>query len=147
MEISGQVGKVDRIGLRFTTIINIHKQLIYVPNRNISTIGQFKGGCIRAYVDIQLPEQVDEKSITEKVQSVGLGMHQQHKSIILTPPEVFGIKEIKEGNWRYLLIKFRIWPGQGGLVETPFKQRVVLLMKQFSKEYTDWMISVTYKVE
>ncbi len=147
VEISGQVGKVDRIGLRFTTLINMHKQLIYVPNRNISTIGQFRRGCIRAYVDIQLPEQVDDKSITEKIQSIGLGMHQQHTSIILTPPEIFGIKETKDGDWRFLRIKFRIWPGQTALIETTFKQRIILLMKQYYQEYTDWMVTITYKVE
>ena len=147
VELGGQVGKVDRIGLRFTTLINLQGQLIYIPNRNIGSIGQFRGGCIRAYVDIQLPKQVDEKSTTEKVQAIGLGMHQQHMSIILTPPEIFGIKEAADGDWRYLRIKFRIWPGQGGLVETTFKQRIILLMKQYYQEYADWMIIVTYKVE
>jgi len=147
VELSGQVGKVERIGLRFTTLVNLHGQLIYIPNRNISSISQFRGGCIRAYVDIQLPEQIDDKIVTEKVQSIGLGMFQQHKSIILTPPEIFGIKETKEGEWRYLRIKFRIWPGQGELVEISFRQRVILLMKQFDQEYADWMITVSYKVE
>ncbi len=147
VDLSGQVGQVDRIGLRFTTLINLHGQQIYIPNRNISSIGQFRGGCIRVYVDIQLPEQVDDKIVTEKVQSIGLGMHQQHTSIILTPPEIFGIKETKGGNWRYLRIKFRIWPGQGALIETSFKQRVILLMKQQYQDYAEWMITVTYKVE
>ena len=146
VELSGQVGKIDKIGLRFTTLINLHGQQIYIPNRNISSIGQFRGGCIRAYVDIQLPKQVDEKSITEKIHSIGTGMHQQHKSIILTPPEIFGIKETKEGAWRYLRIKFRLWPGQGELIEKFFKQRIILLMKQYSEDYADWMITVTYKV-
>ncbi len=61
VDLSGQVGRVERIGLRFTTLINLYGQQIYIPNRNISAIGQFRGGCIRAYVDIQLPEQVDDK--------------------------------------------------------------------------------------
>ena len=147
VELSGQVGLVDKIGLRFTTLINLQGQKNYIPNRNIASIGQFRGGCIRAYVDIQMPKQVDEKSIEEKVNSIGLGMHHQHKSIILTPPELFGIKETKEGEWRYLRIKFRIWPGQGALIETSFKQRIILLMKQYFQEYTDWMITITYKVE
>ena len=147
VDLSGQVGKVDRIGLRFTTLINLHGQQIYIPNRNIAAIGQFKGGCIRAYVDIQLPEQVDDNIVTDKVQSIGLGMYQQYKPIILTPPEIFGIKEIQDGNWRFLRVKFRLWPGQGALIETSFKQRIILLMKQHYQEYADWMITVTYKVE
>ena len=42
VDISGQVGKVDSIGLRFTTLINLQGQFIYIPNRNISAIGQFQ---------------------------------------------------------------------------------------------------------
>jgi small conductance mechanosensitive channel len=147
VDLSGQVGRVDKIGLRFTTLINLYGQEIYIPNRNISAIGQFRGGCIRAYVDIQLPEQVDDKVVMDSVQSIGLGMHQQHKSIILTPPEIFGIKETKDGNWRYLRIKFRIWPGQVALIETSFKQRIILMMRQLYQEYAEWMIIVTFKVE
>lgn len=147
VDLSGQVGKVDKIGLRFTTLINLHGQQIYVPNRNISAIGQFRGGCVRAYVDIQIPKNMDEKSITEQIHSIGRGMQQQHKSIILTPPEVFGVKETKDGNWRYLRIKFRLWPGQGDIIEKFFKQRIILFMKQVYEPYDEWLITVTYKVE
>lgn len=147
VDLSGQVGKVDKIGLRFTTLINLYGQEIFIPNRNISSIGQFRDGCIRAYVDIQIPEQVDEKTVEEKVHSTALGMYQQYKPIILNAPEIFGIKETKDGNWRYLRLKFRIWPGQNVLIETSFKQRVTLFMKQLYLDYADWMITVTYKVE
>ena len=92
-------------------------------------------------------DQVDDKIVMDNVQSIGLAMHQQHKSIILTPPEIFGIKESKDGNWRHLRVKFRIWPGQVALIETSFKQRVILLMKQLNQEYPEWMITVTFKVE
>ena len=36
--------------------------------------------------------------------------------------ETFRIEDKKDDDWGYLRIKFRIWPGQGGLVETSFKQ-------------------------
>ena len=147
VDLSGQVGKVDSIGLRFTTLINLQGQFIYIPNRNISAIGQFRGGCIRAYVDIQIPIGVDEKTITDNIKSIGLGMYQQHKSIILSQPEIFETREIKDGNWQFVRIKFRLWPGQSLLVETTFKQRILLLMKQYDPEYSDWMIVITYKVE
>ncbi len=35
-------------------LINLHGQRILISNRNITVISQFRGGCIRAYVDIQL---------------------------------------------------------------------------------------------
>ena len=52
VEISGQTGKVESIGLRFTTLVNLHGQKIHIPNRAIGIIGRFRNGYIRAYVDI-----------------------------------------------------------------------------------------------
>ncbi len=72
---------------------------------------------------------------------------QQHKSIILEKPELFGIKGVKEGAWRYLRIKIKLWPGQTKLIEETFKEKVVQLLKTFNEEYASWMITVTYKVE
>jgi small-conductance mechanosensitive channel len=57
VKLGDEIGKVDNIGLRFTTLINLHGQRILIPNRNIAVISQFRGGCIRAYVDIQLPQR------------------------------------------------------------------------------------------
>ena len=64
VKLGDEIGKVDSIGLRFTVLINLHGQRIMIPNRNIATISQFRGGCIRAYVDIQLPQEIDEKEIS-----------------------------------------------------------------------------------
>jgi small conductance mechanosensitive channel len=74
-------------------------------------------------------------------------MYAQHGSIILSAPEIFGVLEASPGPWRYLRIKFRLWPNQGGIIETTFKQRVVAAMKKINPDFTDWMVTVTYKVE
>ena len=147
VELSGQVGKVESIGLRFTVLINFLGQQIYIPNRNISSIGRFRRGVIRAYVDIQIIEQMDEQKLIDEVQNIAKGMHTQHKSIILSPPEIFGIKEAKPGNWTYLRVKFRLWPGQISIIETTFKQRILTSLRKYSADYADWMISITYRVE
>jgi len=135
------------IGLRFTVLINLHGQRIIILNRNIATISQFRGGCIRAYVDIQLPQEVNEKETSPAIQSVCKGMYNQHRSIILAPPEIFGIKDVEYGQWRYLRIKFKLWPGQIKIIEETFKERVVQLLKKSDADYASWMITVTYKVE
>ena len=71
VKLGDEIGKVDSIGLRFTVLINLHGQRIIIPNRNISTISQFRGGCIRAYVDIQLPQEIDEKEMLQAIQAIG----------------------------------------------------------------------------
>jgi small-conductance mechanosensitive channel len=147
VELSGQVGKVENIGLRFTTLVNLHGQKIYVPNRNITMISRFHRGAIRGYVDIQIPDEIEEKTATEAVKSIAIGLYNQQKSIILEKPELFGIKEAKGGDWRYLRIKFRMWPGQSAIIETTFKQRVIDFMKKLYPDYADWMIMIAYRVE
>jgi small conductance mechanosensitive channel len=147
VKLGDEIGKVDSIGLRFTTLINLHGQRILIPNRNIATISQYRGGCIRAYVDIQLPQEIDENEILQAIQAIARGMHNQHSSIILSMPEVFGIKDAKIGQWRYLRIKFKLWPGQVNIIEVTFKERVVQVLKKSYADYASWMITVTYKVE
>ncbi len=147
VKLGDEIGKVDSIGLRFTVLINLHGQRILIPNRNIATISQFRGGCIRAYVDIQLPQEIDEKALLQAIQAIAKGMYDQHKSIILAIPEIFGIKAVKDGQWRYLRIKVKVWPGQIKIIEETFKERVVQLLTKSYADYASWMITVTYKVE
>jgi small-conductance mechanosensitive channel len=147
IEISGQVGKVEKIGLRFTTLINLHGQRIYIPNRNIGIIGRFRKGYIRAYVDIQLPPDLVEDTFIEEIESIADGMYHQHRGIILARPGILGVQEALSAQWRYLRLKFHLWPGQGSLIETTFKQRVVAVIKKRYPDYSDWMVIVTYRAE
>jgi len=147
VKLGDEIGKVDSIGLRFTVLINLHGQRIIIPNRNIATISQFRGGCIRAYVDIQLPPEIDEQEMLQAIEAIARGMHNQHRSIILATPEIFGIRGARDGPWRYLRIKFKLWPGQVNIIEQTFKERVVLVLKKSYADYASWMITVTYKVE
>jgi moderate conductance mechanosensitive channel len=147
VKLGDEIGTVDTIGLRFTALVNLHGQRILIPNRNIGVISQFRGGCIRAYVDVQLPGSQNETKISRAIETIATGMYQQHKSIILSPPEIFGIKEVENGQWRYLRIKIKLWPGQIKIIEETFKERVVQLLKTAYADYASWMITVTYKVE
>jgi len=145
VEIAGQVGRVEKIGLRFTTLIDIRGQRIFLPNRNIGIISQFRDGAIRAYVDIQLPTEVDDEVATRAVKTVADALYSQHHAVILSKPEVFGVVHVENLAWRYLRIKMTLWPGQEGLIEKTFKPRVIEAMKQQSPDFADWMVIATLK--
>ena len=147
VKLGDEIGRVDSIGLRFTAVINLHGQRILIPNRNITIISKFRGGCIRAYVDVQLPQGIDEKEISQAIEAIAKGMYHQHTSIILAAPELFGVREVKTGQWRYMRIKFKLWPGQIKIIEETFKERVIELLRKSHPAYTAWMITVNYKVE
>lgn len=147
VDLSGQSGRVATIGLRFTTVVNFQGQEVYVPNRNITQIGRYRNGVVRAYVDVQLPEGCDEKAVTGRIRQIAAGMHTQHGSILLSMPEVLGAFLAEPGGWRYVRLKCRLWPGQGALIEQTFKQRLLAALRETQAAYDEWMITVTYGVD
>ena len=50
-----------------------------------------------------------------------------------------------DGVWGFLRVQFKLWPGQGSLIETTFRQQVVSAMKTFDPHYADWQVPVTYR--
>ncbi len=147
IEVSGQVGRVEKVGLRFTTLINFLGQRVYIPNRNIAVVGRFRGGFVRAYVDVQIPAGHDEQGVVQAVRSLAEGMHSQFPAILQRPPEVEGVNDARNGGWRYVRVKFRLWPGQGAVIEQTYRQRVIAAMRTLEAGYADWMVSVTYRTE
>lgn len=146
IEVGGQIGRVEHVGLRFTRLTNFHGQTVFVPNRNINQVSRFRRGCIRAYVDVQIPPGAGEARVRELVEPIARGMRAQHRAILITDPEVLGVLEAEPGGWRYLRVKFRVWPGQGQLVETVFRQRALAALRELDPGYADWMVTVTYRV-
>lgn len=147
VQLAGQIGRVDSIGLRFTTLVNFEGQHIFIPNRSISTIGRFPKGGMHALVDVQMPDGADVEQLSQEVQAIARSMQQQYPGIFLARPEVIGTRETKAGAWRYLRLKFKIWPGQNGLLEANFKSRVVALLRKHVPDYADWMVTVTIRAE
>ncbi len=147
VEVPGQIGRVDEIGLRFTTLVNFKGQRVYVPNRNIGLISRYRGGVIRAYTDIQIPKDVDATRVKDVVDRIARGMRAQHPAIILSDPEVFGVREAKPADWSYLRMKFRLWPGQEPLIQETFKQRVIMALKELDPSFAAWMVDITFRVD
>jgi moderate conductance mechanosensitive channel len=146
VEVSGQVGRVERMGLRFTTLSNFVGQTIFVPNRNIAVVGRFRRGVVRAYLDVQIPDGVDPQDLAEQLQRLSAAFRAQHAAVVLSDPTISGVRTAGPGGWRYIRLKFRVWPGQQGVVETVFRQRVVAFMRGMDERYADWMAPVSYRV-
>ncbi len=144
-DIGGQTGRVESIGLRFTVLRTLVDQQVFVPNRNVIQINRYRKGYVRVYVDVQLPEDVAGEEVGQELEKIAQGMHAQHPEIVLTEPEAMGVRTAGPGEWSYVRVKFRIWPGQGPLIEGTFRQRVLAAMRRRTGEYPDWMVVVTYR--
>jgi len=145
VDVSGQVGRVEKVGLRFTELRNFYNQQVFLSNRNIANIARFPRGGIHAYVDVQLPAKADRDKVIATVKLAAQAMWEQFRAIILREPDVSDLQTAKGGMGEFVRVEFKLWPGQGALVETTFRQRLVTLLKQFDPNYADWMVVVTYR--
>ena len=137
IEVSGQIGRVERVGLRFTELTNFFNQQVFVPNRTISNIARYPSSGIDAYVDAQIPEKADRKNASEMFIGIAKGMRGEFNAIILSEPELMETGLASEVPWKFLRMHFKIWPGQGALLETTFRQRVVSAFKAIDGEDVD----------
>jgi hypothetical protein len=116
-----------------------------VPNRNIGNVSRFPRGGIYAYADVQFSRTADQARLASLIKEIALGTWMQFQAIVLAQPEIGGIELAEPGGWSFLRVKFTIWPGQGNLIETTFRQQVVNAMKATDPAYADWMVTVTYR--
>jgi small conductance mechanosensitive channel len=145
VDLSGTIGRVERIGLRFTKLISFYDQEVFVPNRNIGNVSCFPHGGVHAYVDIQVPAQAEEGKIAGIIEGVAKGTWAQFGGTILVEPVLGKVVSTQPGGWKFLRVQFTIWPSQGTLIETTFRQQIIFAMKIFDPNYADWMVTVTYR--
>ena len=148
VEIAGTVvvvGRVEEIGLRFTTLRNFYNQVVFIPNRTIANVSRFPHGGLFAYADIQIPTGTDREKAVQAIGNTARGMWMQFGAIILSEPAIGPVKTAEGGGWDFIRVHFKIWPGQGNLIETTFRQQIVSAMKVLSPNYADWQVPVTYR--
>jgi small conductance mechanosensitive channel len=148
VEVTGTTnvtGRVEEIGLRFTMLRNFYNQLVFIPNRTIANVSRFPHGGIYAYADIQLPAGTDRDKAVQAIGNIAAGMRMQFGAIILGEPVIGPVETVPGGGWNFLRVQFKIWPGQGSLIETTFRQQIINAMKTFSPDYAEWQVTVTYR--
>jgi len=147
VEIAGQTGVVQEIGIRFTVLINFMGAEVFIPNRTIANVVKYERGYVRAIADINLlGDSVKAKEIEDRVRSIVEATYEQFPGILMTAPTIEGRFKTSSGK-EFLRVKFRIWPGQGGPLEAGFKREVVESLKTIDPAYSDWMVVLTYEVE
>ena len=139
------IGRVQSIGLRFTKLSNFNYQIVFIPNRTIGNVSRFPHGGAYAYADVQIPAGVDRGKASEIIECIAKEMQAQFGAIILNEPIIDAAEPAKSGGWAFVRVQFKIWPGQGKLIETTFRQQIINAMKTLSPNYSDWQVPVTYR--
>lgn len=111
VEIGGQAGIVQKIGIRFTVLENALGSEVYLQNRSIANVITYKRAYIRCNVDVTLSRDAQYHDEEEKlVHDLTGALVQQFPRIHRAPPEIVG-KETTGTGRIYVRVKFRIWPG------------------------------------
>jgi len=145
VDIGGQVGIVQRIGIRFTVLVNLNGAQVSIPNRNVANVINFERGYMPVFLDARLPQADDKASeALGRLRVVSASSYDQFRGSMLLEPEIANPRATDAG-YSFVRIKFRIWPGQGAIVETAIKQTVVLEMRAVDSSYADAMVVVHYR--
>ena len=147
VEIAGQTGTVKAFGVRFTVMVNYMGAEIYIPNRTITNVVNYPKGYIHAIVEIQLPLDNElAKAIEDCVEKIMQDNYERFPGIHIKAPSVIG-KYRTASNKEYLKIKFRIWPGQGTVLENNFRRELIESLKKIDPKFSDYMLVLNYEVE
>jgi len=147
VEIAGTVvviGRVEEIGLRFTKLTIFYRQTVFVPNRTIANVSRFPGGGVEACAAVQIPAGTEKTKALETITEIARSTWRRYDAVILSEPVIGGVETMPQVGWEYVRVHFRIWPGQGNVVDTIFRQQMVGAMKFYQPDYADWRVPVTY---
>jgi len=147
VEINGQTGIVQSIGMRFVVIRNAVGAEIFFPNRNINIVINYPKGYISCIVDIKIPGIAELRSPFDDLVNTSVkSVYEKYPNIFRASPS--GGKAVKTSDGKeYKRIIFKIWPGRGAPLETTFKQELFQEIKTLDPGYGDWMITVNYEIE
>ncbi len=147
VELGGQTGVVRSMGIRFTVLRNFLGADVFIPNRSIGSVVTYPKGYVRAIVDFRLPEgAVDEAAFESRIAGFVASVNEELPGLFRAPPSLEGLQATRDGR-RFLRVKFRIWPGQGGVLEGLLKNEAVALLQALASDYAAWMVVVAYEAE
>lgn len=146
VEISGQTGVVEELGLRTTRLRNFMGQSVVIPNRNIALVGNYATGAVRAYVDVPLQDQEAMERMTSKVSLLLSEIGRQFPGTVLKAPRDLGAVTLQTGEIfrRWVL---DVWPQQQqALIDQQVLPRIRELFRREGEELPSDRISVSYRL-
>lgn len=147
VEINGQAGIVEKMGIRFTVLRNAFGARVMIPNRTIGNVIVYPRGYVRILADVSLPDDPAlAAQVADKARQVAGMIHDELPGVLRAPLEFLGPFESLAGG-QYLRIKFRVWPGRNGVVETVFRQRLVPALRLLDPDFADWMVTVNLEID
>lgn len=145
VEISGETGVVKSIGMRFTVLRNAMGADVFIPNRTLNGMVNYPKGYVGCLVDIALVA-AQQAAVNKIIEEQGSSLAGQFPAIFRGAHELQPNQAAAAGR-QYTRIKFKIWPGRGGPIETVFRQELLAALRREVPDYPDSGIVLNYEVD
>ena len=143
VEISGQVGVVTDFGLRMTKLRNYAGQEVFIPNRNISTVGRFVRGAQQVWVDVHLTDKASSEQGIGLLGQIGKEVAEQFEGVMVKSPEVSGPRSLAAGG-QFIRLATAIWPKEQWVIDQQLLPRIRESFKQAGVEIAADRVVVFY---
>lgn len=146
VEVSGQVGIVQSISMRFTTLLNPLGAKVFIPNRTLSSVIIYPRGYVRCFADITISNDEDlAHQMRSRAEVITASFSDEFSGIMRSQPEI-GTNQTTQSGRVYMRVKFRIWPGRIDPIKDAFKPEIVASLKALNADYSDWMVTINNEV-
>ena len=129
VEISGQTGIVEELGLRMTKLRNYLGQAVVTPNRNIAVVGNYRKGAMQACVDTAVASPGAAEKAVPILRQLGLEIVRQFEEVIMSAPVVTGPLSLASGE-HFVRMETTIWPMQQWVIEQQLVPRIREILKR-----------------
>lgn len=123
VEISGQNGVVQELGLRTTKIANYLGQVVVLPNRAITTVSNYSKGALDAYIDVAVPDTTAAQQAQPLIEKLGEEIGRQFDGAILSAPRVLKILSLATEE-TFVRVNLGVWPQQQWVVDQQLIPRI-----------------------
>jgi len=118
VDIDGQAGVVERVGLRVTQLRNSDGKLWYIPNGSIIKVGNASRDWVSVRVEVVVPKDVGLSAALALLQEAGSEFAAAHPGELTAPPKAEPLGGVNDEKVT-LLLDIRVRPQKGGV--GPFK--------------------------
>lgn len=143
VEISGQVGVVESIGLRTTRIHNYFGASIVLQNRNIPMASRYPKGAFEVVIDVAIASGEESEKAANLLDNIGGELHKQFREIIMKRPQVKGVVELETGEL-FTRLYCEIWPAQQWVIDAQMVPRIREIFKREGVEIPADRVVVFY---
>lgn len=128
VEISGQIGIAEELGLRMTRLRNYLGQVVTIPNRNIAVVGNYAKGALIAWVDVAVSNPEAAGKAAPVVEQTATEIARQFGGVVLAKPHLVGPISLGTGE-HFVRLQLAIWPGQQWIIDLQLVPRVREVLK------------------